>query len=201
MDFENISRSLDVQARPSEIPHDIAEPEYNKFHPNVVRYLPLQYRCPKLDFKYIQPGIDEHRKSLHHVLGNGDGINPDASYKDRIRNEIDSFSAIRSHRKYIDQVSNLEEIRKVFLRGRPPEYKPQPKHKIEAFDYVLEKIKQIGLGEMPKFGLRDFIQQDGFLPNAFGLPNSIYEEIVKRTRRAFEMIRSGEYRAIWEREN
>lgn len=201
MDFEFLSRRFDVPSLNCEVPHDLVYEDHGKFNPNIIRYLPLGNRVGKnkLDFMtYVNPGVLEHRKALHHILGNGDTKNPDASPEDHVRTGIDTFSAIRGNRKYMGRVTTLESIRAVFMKGRPPYYKTPPEYKIEEFDKVVERIKQEHLEEMPHFDYREFRKTCGFLPNFYGINESIYQAIIDRTRKAFEMATTGEYRRIWE---
>ncbi|MBS3079423.1 hypothetical protein J4218_04835 [Candidatus Pacearchaeota archaeon] len=200
-DFEKLAILLNVGASEDQQPHDMSDGEFSKLSPGVVRYLPFQYVRPKLDYEqFIAPGIRRHRKSLHHVLGNGDEINPVATKEDHIRTAIDSFSAIRGKRVYVDPAPDYASILRIFLKGAPPDFKSPPQYKIDYFQDLLEKLKGMNVPDISVFERRKFIKQRGYLPNAFGLPDKLHDQIVGGTRKAFEMVRSGEYRAIWEKE-
>lgn len=167
--------SLNLGQNDPQRPHDIVGTG-NKFEWEVLRHLATQYRSEDPEFfdQYVLPGINHHRRhQYHHQKWNVQFS--DATPEDMKVGAVDAICSHLENRRYQGGEHTFESIADVIKTNHP--------HQVKWFWSVYSAMKSNGKPDL------ELITDLGCIPN-IGVPNEIYQTIIKRTAETIEMLKT-----------
>ncbi|MBS3118750.1 hypothetical protein J4417_03665 [Candidatus Woesearchaeota archaeon] len=158
-----------------ERPHDLVGPG-NKFEWSVIQGFAMQYREDTASVQpYVSHSLAFHRQQYHHLMWNGNTLNPNASENDLRVGAVDAICSLLENRSYQGGPHPYEEIWNIAITNPP--------HKKDWMSILLpdmEQLKQPAVRSIER--LVDF-------PN-LGLPSQVYQTIQQRTKDVLEMLKT-----------
>jgi len=179
--FHYYATHYGIGLKDPERPHDLVG-SGNKYEWEVIRGLALMFREGSSESplqELIYASRERHRKQYHHVKGNGDRPNPNATEEDMKVWALDTACAILENRPYDIPVHDYEEVSRRFNTF--------PEHKRKWAGRIIPKIRAL---PQPKLEL---ITNLNDFPKIDGISDDIYDAIVERTRSAVKMLRERGY--------